>query len=403
MAWLWLGKPTPLPGKMTPMPPRRGRRSYRIRPALEPLEDRTVPSITGLVFQDFNANGAFDTAGSLNNSGTGTIHTAVDHGLAGVAVTAYNAAGAAAATAVTAANGTFTLAGTAAGQSYRVEFTNLPAGFSPGPHGANDGTTVQFVNGGASNVDLGLVQPATYSVNNPLLVTSQYWFGNPQTGPNANQADPGGGDVLRRLRLQRPLGLHLGQLHDAGPANPGHRPSGRRHLGRDLRRPEPDGVRGGLFQKAHRLRPRRPRGDLPDPDYVQSGHGRGDGRHADAPDDPQRRAERPRHERLRHRQRQHGLERRGPNVPRGNGRVPGRLDPVRDEPLRPEVVRHPHGRPRQRPGRHVARPRRRHRGERRRPAALRRHLLQRPGLRRYGQLRREHPEPERPTRLRLQL
>ena len=91
------------------------------------------------------------------------------------------------ATAVTAANGTYTLAGTAAGQTYRVEFANLPAGFSPGPHGANDGTTVQFVNGGASNVDLGLVQPATYSVNNPLLATPEYWFGNPQTGPNAAQ------------------------------------------------------------------------------------------------------------------------------------------------------------------------------------------------------------------------
>ena len=81
----------------------------------------------------------------------------------------------------------YTLVGTAAGQTYRVEFTNLPVGFFPGPHGANDGTTVQFVNGGASNVDLGLVQPATYSVNNPLLVTPQYWFGNPQTGPNAAQ------------------------------------------------------------------------------------------------------------------------------------------------------------------------------------------------------------------------
>ena len=82
--------------------------------------------------------------------------------------------------------------GRAAGQTYRVEFTNLPAGFSPGPHGANDGTTVQFVNGGASNVDLGLVQPATYSVNNPLLVTPQYWFGDPQDRPQRDPGRPGG-------------------------------------------------------------------------------------------------------------------------------------------------------------------------------------------------------------------
>ncbi len=61
--------------------------------------------------------------------------SANDNGVAGVTVTAYNAAGAVVGTATTAANGAYTIidpGGTAA-TPYRIEFTNLPPGFTDGP------------------------------------------------------------------------------------------------------------------------------------------------------------------------------------------------------------------------------------------------------------------------------
>ncbi|OWK40630.1 hypothetical protein [Fimbriiglobus ruber] len=71
----------------------RRRRTRQHELTLKCLEDRLVPAtIAGLAFEDFNANGTFDTGVTLANSGAGTIGTAVDVGVSGLTVTAYNAA-----------------------------------------------------------------------------------------------------------------------------------------------------------------------------------------------------------------------------------------------------------------------------------------------------------------------
>jgi protocatechuate 3,4-dioxygenase beta subunit len=155
------------------------------------LEDRSTPAVTGLVFQDFNANGSFDTAGAVANSGVGSTPTAVDIGVAGVTVTAYDAANAVVGTTTTAANGTYTLDTGAAGP-LRVEFTGLPAGVFFGPSGTSSNSAVQFVDAAAGNVNLSLVRPEDISVNDPKVVTNTYVF----AGGTSRDANAGAGVIV---------------------------------------------------------------------------------------------------------------------------------------------------------------------------------------------------------------
>lgn len=151
-------------------------------------------TITGTVFQDYNDNGASDTTTTVNNNGAGVVGVAVDSGIGGVVVTAYAPTGAVAgATASCSAvnvpgawctglnNGFYQLTVIGAGP-YRVEFTNLPAGYEPAAQGANDFSTVQFVGdpagGTVANVDLGIHRPIDYCQNNPDLATSCFKFGD---------------------------------------------------------------------------------------------------------------------------------------------------------------------------------------------------------------------------------
>jgi len=138
-------------------------------------------TISGTVFQDYNSNGARDTTNTINNNGSGTVSLAIDRGIAGVTVTAYNSSGAVAGSAVTDAEGNYSLNATG-DAPYRIEFTELPAGFHPGPFGVDSKTTVQFVTeNSASNVSLGLVIPAEFSQNNPTMVTGCYVGGEQTT------------------------------------------------------------------------------------------------------------------------------------------------------------------------------------------------------------------------------
>ncbi len=139
--------------------------------------------ISGIVFQDYNANGVRDTGVTIANNGRGSIAVANDRGIQGVMVTAYDGTGAVAGTGTTGANGAYMLTATGTGP-YRIEFVNLPAGFQPGPHLGNSpvsgaGTTVQFIaDGNSSNVNLSLIIPSEYCQNNPELATSCYSFGD---------------------------------------------------------------------------------------------------------------------------------------------------------------------------------------------------------------------------------
>jgi len=75
-----------------------------LRPlGVESLEDRVVPAIGGFAFLDYNANGKFDTGGTLPNLGgtnvnppagaPGTVRTATDVGFGGLSVRIFDAAG----------------------------------------------------------------------------------------------------------------------------------------------------------------------------------------------------------------------------------------------------------------------------------------------------------------------
>ncbi len=115
-----------------------------------------IGTLSGRVFVDYNANGLYDTAAGLSS---------IDAGLAGVTVSAYDSIGAARGSAVTDSSGNYSLSATGTGP-YRLEFTNIPAGYYPsarstdsvlGGTATNAGSTVQFVaDGNTSNINLAL-------------------------------------------------------------------------------------------------------------------------------------------------------------------------------------------------------------------------------------------------------
>jgi hypothetical protein len=114
----------------------------------------------------------------------------VDAGLSGVTVSAYDAGGVLRGSTTTAADGTYTLAAAGTGP-YRIEFTNLPAGFLPSSYSKNSvynggnagtadssGSLVQFVpDGNTANVNLAVNRPADYCQNNPEVCAVLYNFG----------------------------------------------------------------------------------------------------------------------------------------------------------------------------------------------------------------------------------
>lgn len=96
-------------------------------------------------------------------------------------MTAYDRNGTVAGTATTDANGLYTLTTTASGLMgpYRLEFTNLPAGYTPSRNGTDNATGTQFVSAPAANINFGVARPSDYCQNNPTLLTPIFCNGNP--------------------------------------------------------------------------------------------------------------------------------------------------------------------------------------------------------------------------------
>ena len=153
-------------------------------------------TVTGTVFRDFNANGVFD---QNNASGSGIAN---DQGLGGVTVTAYDADGGTPWSTVSAADGTYSIPVTGASDNtVRIEFTNLPAGYEAGavhsipdevdgpPAAPHNGTAVQFVTLGSSNVDFAVNAPEDYSQGSAPLATAIQWAGSPSATEGGTKGD----------------------------------------------------------------------------------------------------------------------------------------------------------------------------------------------------------------------
>ena len=141
----------------------------------------TAP-VSGTVYRDYNANGIRDTVVGLND--------AVDVGVKGAKVTAYDVNNGQVGVATTDANGDYALTpGDSGAGPYRIEFI-LPTGFVDGPGGTN--TTVQFVSGGGK-ADLSVIAPGDYCQSDPTIATNCYIYGyqldpgEPFTDANNNQ------------------------------------------------------------------------------------------------------------------------------------------------------------------------------------------------------------------------
>jgi hypothetical protein len=134
-----------------------------------------VAQVNGVVFRDFNGN---QTRDSTN------VHRK-DVGIKDVTVTATNMSGAVATTTTNTYGAySFPNAGiTASGTPLRIEFSNLGAMDFSATASTSLSTSVQFVNGGAANLNYGVMYPEHYAPNaNPSFVVPSYRYG--QIGDN---------------------------------------------------------------------------------------------------------------------------------------------------------------------------------------------------------------------------
>ncbi|HVN86257.1 MAG TPA: SdrD B-like domain-containing protein [Candidatus Binatia bacterium] len=128
-------------------------------------------TVGGYVYRDYNADGTRD---------------ALEPGVGGVTVTAYDASNNVIASVVTASNGAYTLTGVSS--AARIEFTGWPSYLVPAPNGASNGTSVQFVTPPSCNVGFGLLEASEYCQSNPTLAVPWYVNGNPLGGGSAGTA-----------------------------------------------------------------------------------------------------------------------------------------------------------------------------------------------------------------------
>jgi hypothetical protein len=95
-------------------------------------------------------------------------------GISSVSISAYDATGAAVGSTTSASDGTYTLSiASSATDAVRVEFTT-PSGYQSSFQGGSSGTSIQFVDIPATNVNFGIHQPGNYCANNnadPLVAS----------------------------------------------------------------------------------------------------------------------------------------------------------------------------------------------------------------------------------------
>lgn len=131
-------------------------------------------ALSGTVFEDFNGNGARDTAPGA----------AVDGGVAGVAVRA--TAGERQWSTATGADGSWSLA-VPDGTTVRVEVAP-PAGWWPARAAAGSKPITSFVTAPATDVETGIHVPARHCSDNPLIATPCFVIGPSEDSPSDPKA-----------------------------------------------------------------------------------------------------------------------------------------------------------------------------------------------------------------------
>ncbi|WP_156611366.1 SdrD B-like domain-containing protein [Auraticoccus cholistanensis] len=138
-------------------------------------------TITGSAWQDYDANGVFDT---------------YEQPLAGIEVYAYDSEGNVAGPATTAADGTYTIATTSDAEQWRVE-ADVPdtaewEAWRESASGADNRSTVQFVTSVPSTeVDFSFQVPSAYVENNPLVYTPIVRYGTYDSTEYGSATDTG--------------------------------------------------------------------------------------------------------------------------------------------------------------------------------------------------------------------
>ena len=135
-------------------------------------------TVSGTVYNDYDNDGTQETD-----------NAASEVGLAGIIVTAYNNAGDLVATSTTDASGAYTL-DNPLGESLRVEFTDLPEGFSASAVSGGDANAVEtvfFTDGASQTANLGLIEENRYvdSSVSPTLIVPCYVYTPVATGDEA--------------------------------------------------------------------------------------------------------------------------------------------------------------------------------------------------------------------------
>lgn len=163
-------------------------KSRRTRLGLHPLEERAVPTVSGFVFRDLNNNATRDIGTPQAEPGrTPAIVARTEPGLAGVTVRSFAPGSNTPLESVTtAADGSYTLSTNLA--SVRVEFSNLPSGYSFGSSGPQAAASnVRFVNASTNPTGVNLATVIS-SQANPYLITPKFTQGNQITGANSGQS-----------------------------------------------------------------------------------------------------------------------------------------------------------------------------------------------------------------------
>ena len=133
--------------------------------------------VSGVVFDDVNANGENDT----------------ELGIPGVMVTAYDRFGQIITQCETDANGTYGLQIADGDYPVRIEFSNFPEGYQPGPSGIHAESTVLFAVEDDSNRDLGLHRP---ELTDTIEVGNRVWADENLDGVQDPHEPPLAGVIL---------------------------------------------------------------------------------------------------------------------------------------------------------------------------------------------------------------